>query len=424
MRIRAVEVKDVPRVVALTQEVLAEYGLTFGSGSETDAQLADLPGSYTRDGGAFFVAEDAGRVVAMAGIAPLGDGVFELRKMYVAADARRAGLGRRLLAVCLEHARARGASRVVLDTIDQMTGAIALYEAQGFVRDDACIRAPRCTRGYRLELPRRSRPGPRRAAERGSRPLSKADRLKDDGGMLRAPTFETRLLANREVTPHLRELEFERVDGRPSAHRPGQWVQTVLPPRDEDGRINRAYSFAEVADGSPRFKLLVALVAEGLGSQWLHRAPPGQLVPMRGPAGTFVRDASNPPTLFVASGIGFAPVRPMFQEALQRDAAEPMWLLLGVRSPEEIPFASELAAWSKRSNFRVEITLSKPPPDWKGRSGHVQQHLKELWAELLKTHPGAHAYVCGWRKMVWPVSDLLRVDLGVAPERLRVEVFD
>lgn len=242
--------------------------------------------------------------------------------------------------------------------------------------------------------------------------------------MLSAPTFETTLVGSREVTPHMRELEFERVDGKPSQHRPGQWVRAVLPPRDEDGRIDRAYSYSTIADGSPRFKVLVALVKDGLGSQWLHHASPGVHVPMRGPQGTFVRDPKNAPALFVAAGIGFAPVRPMFQEAIARDAQEPMWLLLGASGPEEIPFAAELETWRARPNLRIEVTLSRPPPDWRGRTGHVQQHVKELWSELSKRHPDAHAYVCGWRKMVWPVSDLFRGELAVPNDRLRVEAFD
>ena len=41
-----------------------------------------------------------------------------------------------------------GAGPFVLDTAEQMTRAIAFYESQGFVRDDAQKRGARCTRGY------------------------------------------------------------------------------------------------------------------------------------------------------------------------------------------------------------------------------------------------------------------------------------
>jgi GNAT superfamily N-acetyltransferase len=75
-------------------------------------------------------------------------GVFELRKMYLAPSARGTGLGKRLLAEALAFARERGGRQMVLDTVEAMTTAIAFYEANGFVRDDAQIRGARCSRGY------------------------------------------------------------------------------------------------------------------------------------------------------------------------------------------------------------------------------------------------------------------------------------
>lgn len=40
--VRPVRAEDVSAVVELVRAVLAEFGLTFGDGSETDAQLADM----------------------------------------------------------------------------------------------------------------------------------------------------------------------------------------------------------------------------------------------------------------------------------------------------------------------------------------------------------------------------------------------
>jgi GNAT superfamily N-acetyltransferase len=79
---------------------------------------------------------------------PVAPGTMELRKMYVRPAARGARLGARLLDVAAAFARAQGAERLVLDTVEDMTRAIAFYEAHGFVRDDAYIRGARCTRGY------------------------------------------------------------------------------------------------------------------------------------------------------------------------------------------------------------------------------------------------------------------------------------
>ena len=152
MQLREVVATDVPRVVALVRETLAEFGLEFGKGAVTDDQLFALPGSYTAAGGAFFVAEAGGELCGTAGVAPVGEGVFELRKMYLAKAARGRGAGAQLLAACVAHCRARGAKRLVLDTTEKMTAAIAFYEKHGFVRDDAQVRGARCSRGYRLDL--------------------------------------------------------------------------------------------------------------------------------------------------------------------------------------------------------------------------------------------------------------------------------
>jgi putative acetyltransferase len=83
---------------------------------------------------------------------PVAPDVYELRKMYLRPAARGLGLGQRLLDEALTWTRARGGRRMVLDTTHQMTRAIGLYEANGFVRDDAQIRGARCSRGYVREL--------------------------------------------------------------------------------------------------------------------------------------------------------------------------------------------------------------------------------------------------------------------------------
>jgi GNAT superfamily N-acetyltransferase len=148
--VRPVLRADVPSVVGIVRETLAEFGLQFGHGSATDDAVQDLPRSYEDLGGAFWVAvdDDAGEILGTCGVAPVAKGVFELRKMYLRPAARGAGVGRKLLDACVDWTRAHGGSRLVLDTTEAMTRAIAFYERNGFVRDDAQIRGSRCSRGY------------------------------------------------------------------------------------------------------------------------------------------------------------------------------------------------------------------------------------------------------------------------------------
>jgi putative acetyltransferase len=153
IQVRPVTEADVPQVVSLVEQVLTEFGITFGTGSDTDEALLRLPGSYTDVGGAFLVAEEDGVLVGTGGIAPTGGGDWELRKMYLRPQTRGRRVGQAVYDACLAHARASGARRVVLDTTAQMTSAIRFYERNGFVRDDTQRRASRCNRGYRLDLP-------------------------------------------------------------------------------------------------------------------------------------------------------------------------------------------------------------------------------------------------------------------------------
>ncbi len=153
LTVREVAAADVPAVITLVTQVLGEFGIAFGEGSATDAELVGLPGVYRDVGGAFWVAIDGeARLVGTAGVYPLADGVFELRKMYLAREARGLGVGALLFEAASDFCRRAGASAIVLDTTDEMQQAIAFYERHGFVRDDSQIRGSRCSRGYRLDL--------------------------------------------------------------------------------------------------------------------------------------------------------------------------------------------------------------------------------------------------------------------------------
>jgi putative acetyltransferase len=147
--IRPVTAADVPDVIRLVADTLAEFGLEFGKGSQTDEELHQLPASYTERGGQFWIAcGERGEVLGTAGMYWLSPTMFELRKMYLHPASRGRGLGKQLLDTSIEWTKSRGATHIVLDTMEKMQRAIAFYEGHGFVRDDTHIRGSRCSRGY------------------------------------------------------------------------------------------------------------------------------------------------------------------------------------------------------------------------------------------------------------------------------------
>lgn len=238
-------------------------------------------------------------------------------------------------------------------------------------------------------------------------------------------TFNARLVGAAPLGPRVRRLVFERTDGAPFQFRAGQWMQLIFPLVDEKGRaVRRAYSIASAPDGSPRFELAVTEVEGGVGSTFLKAAQPGLTLDVKGPAGGFTRFPDGG-ALFIATGSGVAPFRSMVLEAIAQGRHEPLWLLFGVRSPDELLFGDELRELSRRHPFfRLEPSLSRPPAGWAGRTGYVQSHVKALWTELTATHPDAHAYICGVKKMLLAASDVLRKELLLDRKRVHLESYD
>ncbi|MER7703254.1 GNAT family N-acetyltransferase [Kitasatospora sp. NPDC097605] len=72
-----------------------------------------------------------GRPVGMAGGVP-GDGVSELRSVWVGPAARGQGVGDRLLAAVEAWARGRGSAALRLAVLPGNTAAVALYRRHGF----------------------------------------------------------------------------------------------------------------------------------------------------------------------------------------------------------------------------------------------------------------------------------------------------
>lgn len=136
---------------------LRDYGLgvVLDGG---DADLVDLERHYDARGGRFELLEVAGEVVGVLGWRPADDGVFEVKKLYLAQAARGHGLGRRALARAVDAARAAGARAIVLETASVLREANRLYTRAGFVPVQGAAAASfatlsaQCNVAYRLDL--------------------------------------------------------------------------------------------------------------------------------------------------------------------------------------------------------------------------------------------------------------------------------
>ncbi len=76
--------------------------------------------------------DDDGTAVGCGALRALGDGVAEVKRMYVAPAARGRGLSKLLLAGLEDAARSRGWTTLRLETGPRQPEAIALYEGAGY----------------------------------------------------------------------------------------------------------------------------------------------------------------------------------------------------------------------------------------------------------------------------------------------------
>ncbi len=127
---------DDPRVQLLVDAVQAEYVERYGGPDETPMDTA----YFSPPQGRFFVAVLDGRPVAMGGwrlrpdVHDLGaTRTAEVKRMYVAPEARRTGLARLVLRTLEDSARADGCDVLVLETGLRQPEAIELYESAGYV---------------------------------------------------------------------------------------------------------------------------------------------------------------------------------------------------------------------------------------------------------------------------------------------------
>jgi len=121
------------------RDIFREYAAGLGIDlcfQQFDRELAELPGEYAAPRGALLLAEVDGAVAGCCALRPLDTSDYpnaaEMKRLYVRKAFRGFGLGRQLVEATLDAARLAGYACVLLDTLDDMEAARALYEDLGF----------------------------------------------------------------------------------------------------------------------------------------------------------------------------------------------------------------------------------------------------------------------------------------------------
>ena len=128
-----------PEHLAVLRDLFQEYADSLSIDlcfQQFDTELATLPGDYAEPRGAVLLALVDGAPAGCCALRPLDAADYpnasEMKRLYVRKAFRGFGLGRELAEATLDAARQRGYASVLLDTLDDMESARALYTDLGF----------------------------------------------------------------------------------------------------------------------------------------------------------------------------------------------------------------------------------------------------------------------------------------------------
>ena len=198
-----------------------------------------------------------------------------------------------------------------------------------------------------------------------------------------------RIAERREETPGVFTFFLEpRPGSAPITFQPGQFNMLYA-----FGTGESAISYSGDAE-RPDGWLVHTIRRVGNVTGSLARLCEGDTVGVRGPFGTAwpMEEIRSRDLVFVAGGIGLAPLRPAIYHALNhREHYGRIVILAGARNPNEVLYAGELDAWGAVDGVDVHLTVDRATDAWTRNVGVVTRLIPRSGFS-----PGnAVALVCG-----------------------------
>ena len=171
----------------------------------------------------------------------------------------------------------------------------------------------------------------------------------------------------------------------------GHYIEFLL----RDGS-RRSFSMGNAPHDDGLIQLHVRHVAGGqFTGHVFGKMKERDILRLEGPLGTFfLREDSEKPIVFVASGTGFAPIKSIIEHALHKGIARPMVLYWGGRRPKDLYMDALARQWPIK--YVPVISDALPEDQWTGRTGFVHRAVMEDFPDL----SGHRVYACGVPVMV------------------------
>ncbi len=216
----------------------------------------------------------------------------------------------------------------------------------------------------------------------------------------------------KQETPDIKtfKLKFQEQAAEASFnYKPGQFVEFSVFAEGEA-------PFCISNSPSRRSGIECSVKRMGKITQALHELDIADTVGIRGPYGNGfpVEELKNKNLLFVAGGIGLAPLRSLINYCLDnRNDFKSITIVNGARSSKDLVYKSEYPDWEKAKDTKFYLTVDCNEENWTCMVGVVPKILEQL----KPTCQDSVAIVCGPPIMIkYTIPVLLKI--GFCPEAI------
>lgn len=228
-----------------------------------------------------------------------------------------------------------------------------------------------------------------------------------------------RVVSNRKIADGIWEVavEPERRPAPPFAS--GQFVWLNLG-HSAFSLTEHPFSISSAPHALPRIEF--AIKQSGDFTDRIGEIPVGTRAYLDGPHGTFtLAGRASEPVLFIAGGVGFAPVMGMLRQLRAERFAHPLRLIYANRVETQILYRDEIEVLRKALDFDVIHVLSEPPAGWSGPVGQLTPDVLGRCLDSLEDRPWL-VFVCGPPAMMTSVERTL-IARGIPRARIVSERF-
>ena len=181
------------------------------------------------------------------------------------------------------------------------------------------------------------------------------------------------------------------------------------------------FSFSSSAEDSARIEFTIKELGDF--TRTIKTVQPGEVAYLDGPYGVFSidRHPHAPGFVFIAGGVGIAPIMSMLRSAADRGERRPLTLVYANNRWDDVIFREELEQLRERLDLKLVHVLAEPPEDWAGERGYVDDAL--LARCLPPEQRTFECFLCGPRPMTDAAQRALTA-LGVPLRRVHFELFE